>query len=69
MAKSDNNFQKNTTFFIDGTNLCYWQDTTQPSINVLLELLCILKKDKDFSFYCIFDANTHYKLPLEQREA
>lgn len=69
MAKSDNNFQKNTTFFIDGTNLCYWQDTAQPSINVLLELLYILKEDKKFSFYCIFDANTHYKLPLEQREA
>lgn len=68
MAKNDNLFQKNSTFFIDATNLCYWQDTAQPSLNVLLELLYILKKNKEFSFYCIFDANTHYKLPIEQRE-
>lgn len=68
MAKNDNLFQKNATFFIDATNLCYWQDTAQPSLNVLLELLYILKKSKEFSFYCIFDANTHYKLPIEQRE-
>jgi cold shock CspA family protein len=56
------------TYFIDGTNLCYWQDTTRPTLHVLLELLIALKKEKNRSFYCIFDANTQYKLPPEERE-
>lgn len=56
------------TYFIDGTNLCYWLDTTRPTLHVLLELLIALKKEKNRSFYCIFDANTQYKLPAEERE-
>ncbi|MBL7785032.1 MAG: hypothetical protein JNM36_03945 [Chitinophagales bacterium] len=70
MGKTNDSQQitKNQTFFIDGTNLCYWHDTAQPSLNVLMELLIVLKREKGVTFYCIFDANTHYKLPPDQRE-
>ena len=63
-----NEYSKSITYFIDGTNLCYWQDTQSPSLNVLLELLILLRRDRNHSFYCIFDANTHYKLPPDQRD-
>lgn len=62
------NERETVIYFIDGTNLCYWLDTTSPTLRVLLELVAALKKEKNRSFYCIFDANTQYKLPQEERE-
>ena len=60
--------QETLVFFIDGTNICYWKDTNSPTLQVLLELAAALKRERNWSFYCIFDANTLYKLPPEERE-
>lgn len=66
------NKEKKTTegkviYYVDATNVCYWRDTENPSIHVLLKLLITLKRDKGLDFYCIFDANTRHKLaPLEK---
>lgn len=71
---SDKNNQKNNIklqakpFFIDATNLCYWKDTSAPTINVLLELLIALRENGKKTFYCIFDANTQYKIPEYERK-
>lgn len=55
------------TYYIDATNVCYWQDSNTPSLNVLLKLLITLKRDKKQSFYCIFDANTMHILSKDER--
>ncbi len=49
------------TYFIDATNVCYWEDRAHCSLRPLLQLLITLLKRRQ-RFYCIFDANTAYKL-------
>ena len=60
-SRDKNNRPKQMTYYIDATNVCYWYDTTVPTLRVLLKLLILLKKEKNASFYCIFDANTTHK--------
>ena len=67
-SRDKNNRPKQMTYYIDATNVCYWYDTTVPTLRVLLKLLILLKKEKNASFYCIFDANTTHKLHPDERE-
>ncbi len=68
MANTNDYSSNFNTYFVDGTNICYWQDTSYPSLNALLQLMIALKREKGKSFYCVFDANTHYKLPENEKE-
>jgi hypothetical protein len=34
------------TYYIDATNVCYWYDTTVPTLRVLLKMLILLKTEK-----------------------
>jgi len=56
------------TYYVDATNVCYWQDRSYPSLKVLLKLLIVLRRAKKQSFYCIFDANIYRNLPSMEQE-
>lgn len=55
-------------YFIDATNVCYWKDTNNPSLSPLLHLVIHLRRELNQSFFCIFDANTIYKIPDHEKE-
>ncbi|MGB0839732.1 MAG: hypothetical protein ACPGXL_06305, partial [Chitinophagales bacterium] len=67
MSKKKLEAPATTTYFIDGTNLCYWVDTEKPTLTALLQLIIVILEEKKSNFYCIFDANTHYKLPDNEK--
>ncbi|MBK6612253.1 MAG: cold shock domain-containing protein [Sphingobacteriales bacterium] len=55
-------------FIIDATNVCYWEDTSAPpSLNPLLQLLVCLHQ-RQYNFFCIFDASTPRKLLDRHRD-
>lgn len=56
------------TYYVDATNVCYWQNQSYPSLKVLLKLLIVLRRNKKQSFYCIFDAGIYRKLPPMEQE-
>ena len=54
-----------STYFIDATNICHWG--REMSLQVLLQLLLEIKKKKQ-TFFCIFDANTSYYIPDNEKK-
>ncbi len=55
------------SYFIDASNVCYWKDTSQPTLSVLLELIIFLKKERKSNFYCVFDANFVFKIAENEK--
>ncbi len=54
-----------STYFIDATNICHWGK--EMSLQVLLQLLLEIKRKKQ-TFFCIFDANTSYYIPDNEKK-
>ncbi|MFK7908789.1 MAG: cold shock domain-containing protein, partial [Chitinophagales bacterium] len=54
-----------STYFIDATNICHWGKSM--SLQALLRLLLEIKRKKQ-SFFCIFDANTSYYIPDNEKK-
>ncbi|MEZ4887877.1 MAG: hypothetical protein R3E32_24330 [Chitinophagales bacterium] len=54
-----------STYFIDATNICHWGK--EMSLQALLQLLLEIKRKKQ-SFFCIFDANTSYYIPDNEKK-
>ena len=54
-----------STYFIDATNICHWGK--EMSLQVLLQLLLEILRKKQ-TFFCIFDANTSYYIPDNEKK-
>ena len=54
-----------STYFIDATNICHWGKSM--SLQALLRLLLEIKRKKQ-TFFCIFDANTSYYIPDNEKK-
>lgn len=59
---------KKEKYFLDATNICYWKDTSAPTLSVLLQLVISIMEVPGNTCLCIFDANTHYKLPENEKD-
>ncbi|MGB1242671.1 MAG: hypothetical protein ACPG49_09120, partial [Chitinophagales bacterium] len=53
------------TYYVDATNICHWGK--EMSLQVLMQLLLEIKRKKQ-TFFCIFDANTSYYIPDNEKK-